>query len=257
MSSMSENTEPAVLTEQRGRVLLITLNRPDAMNAINGALSKGLVDAVEQLDDDPGLTAGVLTGAGRGFCSGMDLKAFARGEDIGPMMHFVRHGARKPLIGAIEGFALAGGLELALSCDLLVAAKGARLGIPEAGVGLFAAGGGLLRLPSRVGFGKAMEMAITADPITADEGAEFGLISRLAEKGEAVDVAMELAERVAKNAPLAVAASKQLIRATQGATEDEFWKIQEPLQMTVFTSNDAAEGPRAFAEKRDPDWTGT
>ncbi len=249
--------EPAVLTEQRGRVLLITLNRPDAMNAINGALSAGLVAAVEQLDGDPGLTAGVLTGNGRGFCAGMDLKAFAKGEDIGPMMQFIQQGSQKPLIGAIEGFALAGGLELALTCDLLVAASGAKLGIPEAGVGLFAAGGGLLRLPSRVGYGKAMEMALTADPITAEEGAQYGLIARVAERGEAVNVAMELAERIAKNAPLSVAASKQLIQATQGATEEEFWAIQGPLQMPVFTSNDAKEGPTAFAEKRAPKWSGT
>jgi len=252
---MSE--EAAVLTEQRGRVLLITLNRPEAMNAINGALSAGLVAAIEQLDNDPGLTAGVLTGAGRGFCSGMDLKAFARGEDIGPFMNFVREGAQKPLIGAIEGFALAGGLEMALSCDLLVAAKGTKLGIPEAKVGLFAGGGGLLRLPSRVGFGKAMEMAITADPITADEGAEYGLIARLTEPGEAVDVAMQLAERVAKNAPLAVSASKQLIRAAVAVSEADFWEAQNPLMGSVFSSNDAKEGPKAFAEKRAPEWTGT
>lgn len=252
---MSE--EAAVLTERRGRVLLITLNRPDAMNAINGALSSGLVAATEELDGDSGLTAGVLTGAGRGFCSGMDLKAFARGEDIGPMMTFIRQGARKPLIGAIEGFALAGGLELALSCDLLVAAKGVKLGIPEAAVGLFAAGGGLARLPSRVGYGKAMEMAITADPITAEEAADYGLVARLTEKGEAVDTAMELAERVAKNAPLAVAASKELIKATMGVPESEFWKLQVPLQQTVFASNDAKEGPKAFAEKRPPEWTGS
>eukprot|EP01041_Mallomonas_annulata_P026337 gene26337-47618_t len=139
--------QPAVLTEQRGRVLLIPLNRPDQMNSINGALSHGLWDAVQQLNSDPGLTAGVLTGNGRGFCSGMDLKAFSRGEDIGPMMQFIQNGAEKPLIGAIEGFALAGGLELALSCDLLVAAKGAKLGIPEVNVGLFAAGGGLEQGP--------------------------------------------------------------------------------------------------------------
>lgn len=252
-----EVSEPAVLTEQRGRVLLITLNRPDAMNAINGALSHGLWDAVQRLNDDPGLTAGVLTGAGRGFSAGMDLKAFSRGEDIGPMMTFIQRGADKPLIGAIEGFALAGGLELALSCDLLVAAAGAKLGIPEVGVGLFAAGGGLLRLPSRVGYGKAMEMAITADPITAEEGAELGLVARVAERGQAVNVAMALAERIARNAPLAVAASKQLIKATLGATEAEFWAIQGPLQGPVFTSNDAKEGPRAFAEKRPPEWTGT
>ncbi len=252
---MSEDR--AVLTERRGRVLLITLNRPEAMNAINGALSSGLVAATAELDHDPDLTAGVLTGAGRGFCSGMDLKAFARGEDIGPMMTFIREGAKKPLIGAIEGFALAGGLELALSCDLLVAAKGAKLGIPEAGVGLFAAGGGLLRLPSRVGYSKAMEMALTAEPISAEEAHDAGLVVRLAEPGEGVSVAMDLAERVAANAPLAVAASKQLIRATQGATDDEFWKLQEPLMATVFMSNDAAEGPKAFAQKRRPEWTGT
>jgi enoyl-CoA hydratase len=249
--------QPAVLTEQRGRVLLITLNRPEAMNAINGALSHGLVEAVEQLDVDPGLTAGVLTGAGRGFCAGMDLKAFSRGEDLGPMMRFIRHGAQKPLIGAIEGFALAGGLELALTCDLLVASKGVKLGIPEAGVGLFAAAGGLVRLPIRVGFGKAMEMAITADPITAEEAFELGLVSRLTEPGQAVEVAMQLAERVARNAPLAVAASKQLVRLSQGVTEDEFWELQNPLSTRVFTSNDAKEGPKAFAEKRRPEWTGT
>lgn len=249
--------EQAVLTEQRGRVLLITLNRPDAMNAINGALSAGLVAATEELNSNPGLTAGVLTGAGRGFCAGMDLKAFAKGEDIGPMMQFVKNGAEKPLIAAIEGFALAGGLELALSCDLLVAAKGVKLGIPEANVGLFAAAGGLARLPSRVGYGKAMEMAITADPITAEEAADYGLVARLAEKGEAITVAMELAERVAKNAPLAVAASKQLIRASLGATEEEFWELQAPLERSVFKSNDAKEGPKAFAEKRPPEWTGS
>jgi enoyl-CoA hydratase len=257
VTPMSETTIPeAVLTEQRGRVLLITLNRPDAMNAINGALAHGLWNAVQRLNDDSGLTAGVLTGAGRGFSAGMDLKAFAKGEDIGPMMSFIQNGSNKPLIGAIEGFALAGGLELALSCDLLVAAKGVKLGIPEVGVGLFAAGGGLLRLPSRVGYGKAMEMAITGDPITAEEGAAFGLIARLTEKGEAVTTAMTLAERIAKNAPLAVSASKQLVKATQGMSEEDFWKLQN-THMGVFVSNDAKEGPKAFAEKRAPEWTGT
>jgi enoyl-CoA hydratase len=247
----------AVLIEQRERVLLITLNRPEARNAINGALSQGLMDAVTRLDDDPGLTVGVLTGAGQGFSAGMDLKAFAKGEDIGPMMTFVRQGAKKPLIAAVEGFALAGGLELALSCDLIVAAAGARFGIPEVGVGLFAAGGGVLRLPGRVGYSKAMEMAITGDPISAEEAAELGLVARLADRGDAMDAALRLAERVAKNAPLAVAASKGLVKATQGLTEDEFWTVQEPLQASIFTSNDAKEGPRAFAEKRPPQWSGT
>jgi enoyl-CoA hydratase len=249
--------EQAVITERRGRVMLITLNRPEAMNAINGALAHGLVAAVDELDGDAGLTAAVLTGAGRGFCAGMDLKAFSRGEDIGPLDQFVRNGAKKPLIGAIEGFALAGGLELALTCDLLVAAKGVKLGIPEASVGLFAAAGGLLRLPSRVGFGKAMEMAITADPITAEEAFQYGLVARLTEKGEAVAAAMQLAERVARNAPLSVAASKQLVRLSQGVTEQEFWELQKPFSRTVFSSNDAKEGPKAFADKRPPQWTGT
>ena len=254
---MSGNGESAVLTERRGRVMVITLNRPEAMNAINGALSEGLRSAVQDLDSDSGLTAGVLTGAGKGFCSGMDLKAFSRGEDIGPMLEFVQNGATKPLVGAIEGFALAGGLELALSCDLLVAARGAKLGIPEVGVGLFAAGAGLFRLPGRVGYGTAMEMAITGDPITAEEAADHGLVSRLTEPGGALGEALALAERIARNAPLAVTASKQLIRATQGATEEELWKIQRPHMATVWKSDDAKEGPRAFAEKRPPEWTGT
>ena len=254
---MSGNGESAVLTERRGRVMVITLNRPEAMNAINGALSEGLWSAVQDLNSDSGLTAGVLTGAGKGFCSGMDLKAFSRGEDIGPMLEFVQNGAAKPLVGAIEGFALAGGLELALSCDLLVAARNAKLGIPEVGVGLFAAGAGLFRLPGRVGYGTAMEMAITGDPITAEQAADRGLVSRLAEPGDALGEALTLAERIARNAPLAVAASKQLVRATQGATEEELWKIQRPHMVTVWKSNDAKEGPRAFAEKRPPEWTGT
>ena len=254
---MGGNGESAVLTERRGRVMVITLNRPEAMNAINGALSEGLWSAVQELDSDSGLTAGVVTGAGKGFCSGMDLKAFSRGEDIGPMLEFVQNGAAKPLVGAIEGFALAGGLELALSCDLLVAARGAKLGIPEVGVGLFAAGAGLFRLPGRVGYGTAMEMAITGDPITAEEAADHGLVSRLTEPGDALGEALALAERIARNAPLAVAASKQLIRATQGATEEELWKIQRPHMATVWKSGDAKEGPRAFAEKRPPEWTGT
>jgi len=253
---VNDNTEDAVIVERKGRVMVIRLNRPDQMNAINGALSGGLWAAVQELNADPALTAGVLTGNGRGFCSGMDLKAFSRGEDIGPMFDFIKAGAEKPLIGAIEGFALAGGLELALSCDLLVAAKGAKLGIPEVKVGLFAAGGGLIRLPSRVGYGKAMEMAITGDPISAEDGATFGLISKLAEPGEALEVAIALAERIAKNAPLGVAASKQMIRSSVGASEEDLWKLQGPLQMSVFTSDDAKEGPKAFAEKREANWTG-
>ena len=182
-----------VLLERRGRVLLITLNRPDARNAINGGLTEGLVGAIEQLDGDDGLTAAVLTGAGKGFCSGMDLKAFAAGGPPRGLPRILEQGAEKPMIAAIEGFAMAGGLELALTCDLLVAAHGAKLGIPEVGVGLFAAGGGLYRLPQRLPYGVAMELALTADPITAERAFEYGLVTRLVDPGQAVDEALALA----------------------------------------------------------------
>ncbi len=250
--------EDAILVERRGRVMIITLNRPQAMNAINGALSNGLLNAVRELDEDSSLTAGVITGAGRGFCSGMDLKAFARGEDIGPLTTFIREGSNKPLIAAIEGFALAGGCEIALTCDLLVASKGAKIGIREVKVGLFAAAGGVFRLPSRVGYTRAMEMAITGEPITAETAMECGMLSELTEQGGALEAAIGWAERIAENAPLAVAASKKLVRAAaQGHDEETLWKMQEPLSREVFSSNDAKEGPVAFAEKRAPNWTGT
>jgi enoyl-CoA hydratase len=245
-----------VLVEDRGRVRVITLNRPEAKNAVNNALGEALVAAIEELDSNEGLTAGVLTGAGGGFSAGMDLKAFAKEGPPPSFGKFLRKGAQKPLIAAVEGFALAGGLEIALTCDLIVAAKGVKLGIPEVNKGLFAAGGGLFRLPARIGYGKAMEMALTSDPILAEEAHEIGLVARLAEKGEAANVATRLAERIAKNAPLAVAASKQIIRDTQGMTEDEAWKMQTPLSASVFASEDAKEGPRAFAEKREPNWSG-
>ena len=256
---MSEgDSEQAVLVERRGRVMVITLNRPEAMNAINGALSHGLLAAVRELDADAGLTAGVITGAGRGFCSGMDLKAFARGEDIGPLGTFIREGCGKPLIAAIEGFAIAGGCEIALTCDLLVAAKGAKIGIREVKVGLFAAAGGVFRLPARVGYAKAMEMALTGEPILAEDALDAGMLSEVTEPGGALDAAIALAERIAENAPLAVAASKKLVRAAaSGVEEDALWEMQVPLQKEVFTSNDAKEGPKAFAEKRAPNWTGT
>lgn len=245
-----------ILTETRGRVLLITLNRPEARNAVNSALGEALVAAVGALDSDNGLTAGVLTGAGGGFSAGMDLKAFAAEGPPKGFGQFLQNGSRKPLIAAVEGFALAGGLEIALSCDLIVAAKGVKLGLPEVNKGLFAAGGGLFRLPARVPYGVAMEMALTSDPITAEYAHQLGLVSRLAETGKAAEVALELAERIARNAPLAVVASKQIVRETRGLTEADCWVLQAPISTRIFTSEDAKEGPRAFAEKREPKWTG-
>ncbi len=246
-----------VLVETKGRVLVITLNRPDARNAINTGLAQGLTAALTQLEEDPALSVGILTGAGAGFCSGMDLKAFlSEGPPQGFQQVIERTGFTKPLICAIEGFAMAGGLELALTCDLIVAANNANLGIPEAGVGLFAAAGALLRLPRRVPYGVAMEMALTAEPIGAVEANRIGLVDKLAEPGSAVDEALALAERVAKNAPLALAASAYILRESQGRTEEEFWKFQGPQMGKVFFSEDAKEGPRSFAEKRAPNWQG-
>ena len=248
--------DDVVLTEVRGKVLLITLNRPEAMNAINTDLAQGLIAAFEELDGDDQLTAGVLTGQGRGFCAGMDLKAFAAGGPPRGFDRVLEDGARKPLIAAIEGFALAGGLEVALTCDLLVAAEGAKIGIPEAGVGLMAGGGALMRLPRRVPYGVAMELALTADPISAERAHEYGLVARVTPKGEAVAAALELAERIARNAPLSVASSKAMIISQQGLTEEEFWEMQRPHLGAIFTSEDALEGATAFAEKRDPVWKG-
>ena len=249
-----------VLTEVRGRTLLITLNRPEAMNAVNRDVADQLAAAMDQLDANPELSVGVLTGNGRGFSAGMDLKAFINGGMPNvPGRGFggiTERGPDKPLIAAIEGFALAGGLELALSCDILVAAKGAKLGVPETGVGLFAAGGALLRLPRALPYGLAMKMALTARPITAEVAHQYGLVTELAEKGEAVKLAIELAEQIAKNSPLGLKASKALIRETQGRTEQEFWAYQKAEHMHVFTSEDATEGPTAFAEKRAPQWQG-
>jgi enoyl-CoA hydratase len=244
-----------VLTEVNDRVLIVTINRPDARNAIDRDVALGLIEAGEQLDADPTLAAGVVTGAGRGFCAGMDLKAFAAGGPPEGLERFIRDGTRKPLVCAVEGFAVAGGLEVALTCDLIVAARDARFGIPEVGVGLFAAGGGLLRLPRRIPYAVAMELALSGDPITAERAHEVGLVARLVDPGGAVEAAVALATRIAENAPLAVAASKRLVRAASGGTESEFWTLQRQLFDGVFTSNDAKEGATAFVEKRRPMWT--
>ena len=249
-----------ILTEERGNVLLITLNRPEQRNSVNRALAEALAAALDHLDGTPGLSVGVLTGNGKGFSAGMDLKAFVEGgmPNVAGrgFAGITERAARKPLIAAIEGFALAGGLEIALSCDLLVASKGARLGVPEVGVGLFAAAGALLRLPRVLPYGVAMEMALTADPISAERAYELGLVNRLAEPGQSLTVALELAERIARNAPLGLAASKELIREQQGRTEAEFWAYQASIMGSVFSSSDAIEGATAFAEKRPPRWSG-
>ncbi|MEN3279022.1 MAG: enoyl-CoA hydratase [Solirubrobacteraceae bacterium] len=249
-----------VLTERRDTVLLITLNRPEARNAVNLALAEGVATALDQLDDDPDLGAGVLTGAGKGFSAGMDLKAFVAGErpwvgDRG-FAGIVQRASRKPLIAAIEGFGVAGGLEVALACDLIVAARGAKLGVPEVKRSLVAAGGALRRLPQRLPYGVAMELALTGDPIQAERAYELGLVNRLAEPGEAVDVAVALAAAIARNGPLALEATKATLQQQFDWTEAEFWQRQAELAEPVMRSDDAREGATAFAERREPVWQG-
>jgi enoyl-CoA hydratase len=252
--------EDPVLTERRDGVLLITLNRPDARNAINLDVAQGIAAALEELDAADELSVGVLTGAGKGFSAGMDLKAFVSGKrpwvEGRGFAGIVRKSSRKPLIAAIEGFAVAGGLEVALACDLIVAARGARLGIPEVKRSLVAAGGALLRLPARLPYGIAMELALTGDTIDAERAYELGLINRVAEPGSAVDVALELAAAIAVNAPLALVATKEVLERQRDWAAEDFWDKQEAITGSVFSSEDAQEGSIAFAEKRPPVWKG-
>jgi enoyl-CoA hydratase/carnithine racemase len=249
-----------VLIERRGRVLLITLNRPDARNAVNLAVAEQLASALDSLDADAELSVGVLTGAGKGFSAGMDLKAFVAGErpHIGDrgFAGITRRAAEKPLIAAIEGFAVAGGLEIALSCDLIVSAKDARLGIAEVKRGLVAAAGALIRLPKRIPYHAAMELALTGDFIDGARAYELGLVNRATEPGRAVDTALELAEQIAQNAPLALRASKRIVSHAQDWDEQTAWSSQDEIAMPVMTSEDAREGATAFAEKRAPRWQG-
>jgi enoyl-CoA hydratase len=254
------NDEPAVLTERRERILLITINRPEQRNAVNAAVARGIADALDELDGDDDLTLGVLTGAGKGFSAGMDLKAFVRGEmphaDDRGFAGITQRAAVKPLIAAIEGFAVAGGLEIALSCDLIVAAKGAKLGIPEVKRSLVAAAGAMLRLPRVLPRNVAMEMALTGDPIDAERGYELGLVNRLAEPGEAVATAFALAAEITSNGPLAVAGAKRVLVEGVDWPDSEFFERQSEIVGPITGSEDAREGSIAFAEKRPPVWKG-
>jgi enoyl-CoA hydratase len=250
----------AVLTERRDGVLVITLNRPEAKNAVNAALAQGVGDALDELDGDGDLNAGVITGAGGSFCAGMDLKAFVAGEfpyvEGRGFAGIAERSSDKPLIAAVEGYALAGGFEVALSCDLIVAARDARFGVPEVKRSLVAAAGALVRLPKRIPYHVAMELALTGDPIEAERGYELGVVNRVSEPGAALDDALELAGTIARNGPLALIASKKIVRSTHDWTEEEAWREQRKLVEPVFTSEDAREGATAFAEKRDPIWRG-
>ncbi len=250
-----------ILRERKGHIEILTINRPEARNAINLATAQALGGALDELEADDDCWVVILTGAGdKAFSAGMDLKAFATGEfpitDKG-FGGITKRDFAKPLIAAVNGSALAGGFEIMLSCDLVVAADHARFGIPEVARGLVAGAGGLIRLPKRTPMAVALEMALTAEPIDAEKALSVGLINRVCPSSELMNEALALAERIAKNAPLAVRVSKQVMRDAAEMSEDEAWAVNDAAFGTIGRSSDAMEGAIAFAEKREPNWIGS
>lgn len=261
----STENRPAVRTERRDHVLLVTLDRPEARNAVNGEVSTLLGNALHEADTDPEIRVVVITGAGeRSFCAGADLKAISRGEDIFPAENrqwgfagMMQQYVSVPVIGAVNGTALGGGCEIALACDLVVAADHAVFGLPEVRRGLIAAAGGAFRLPAQLPHRVAMEMMLTGEPITAGRALDLHLINHVVPADRLLDTALELAGTIAANAPLAVQGTKRVaLGITDGGrpAEVDQWKVNDTETITVMTSEDAAEGPRAFAEKRAPVW---
>lgn len=250
-----------VKVETVGRVLVITIDRPQAHNAVNLEVAQGLAAALDQLDNDSELAIGILTGAGNTFCSGMDLKAFAASGQR-PYVHgrgfagICERPPRKPLIAAIEGYALAGGCEVALACDLIIAANNATFGLPEVKRGLVPGSGGMVRLPARIPYHIAMEAVLTGDMMPADRLHHHGLVNRLVEPGKALEAALEMAQLIAENGPLAVQTAKRIIAESRNWRPADMFDLQRPMIAHIFTSDDAKEGATAFAEKRKPVWTG-
>jgi enoyl-CoA hydratase len=256
-------TEPArepVLTQVDDGVAVITINRPQARNAVNGAVARGLAAAVDELDNRADVRVLVLTGAGGTFCAGMDLKGFLSGDAPSvPGRGFgglVEQPPAKPLIAAVEGYALAGGFELVLACGLVVASQGTRFGLPEVRRGLAAAAGGLLRLPQRIPYYLAMEIALTGEHYPAERLHAAGLVSQLVPDGDALAAAVALARRVALGAPLSLAATKRVVARAADWPSGEAFARQQEIINPVFASADAREGALAFAEKRPPAWRG-
>jgi enoyl-CoA hydratase len=253
----------AVEVERNGRVGIIRLNRPEARNAVNGDLANGVEGALDEWENDDTIQAVVITGNGPTFCAGADLKLIAAGKGgemataKGNFAGLVRRNYPKPILAAVNGPAFAGGFEIVLACDLVVAADVAQFGIPEVKRGLFAAAGALIRLPKRVPLALATELAITGDPISAERAGELGLVSRVVPLDDVLDAALELAARIAANGPLAVRKTLQMVREAGDLTEEEAWPRNFELAMEVFASKDSIEGATAFAEKREPNWTGT
>ncbi len=257
---MEQNPSPDVLVTRDGAVLIVTINRPAMRNALDRAASEAIARAMDELDADPTLTLGILTGAGGHFCAGMDLKAFLRGERVElpgrGLAGICETPPRKPLIAAVEGYALAGGCEIALACDLIVAADNAQFGIPEVKRGLIAGSGGLIRLPQRIPRQIALEYALTGALMSAAEARQWGLVNRLTTPGGALDGALALARTIAANGPMAVQMTKRVMAEAPTWPAAEIWPHQRELLEQIIDSSDAREGALAFAEKRAPRWTG-
>jgi enoyl-CoA hydratase len=253
---------PTVLLEQRGKVLVIRLNRPEARNAVNGAVASGIEAGIDRLEADDDLWVGVLTGAPQFFCAGADLKLVSAGKAAemstkrGGFAGLVVRQRRKPLVVAVEGPAVAGGMEICLACDMVVASRASRFGIPEVKRSLVAAGGGLYRLPRALPRNVALELGLTGDPISAERAYELGLVNVLTEPGAALDGALGLAERITANAPLAVIKTRQLMNELRGVDDAEGNRRSGAAMLELAGTEDFAEGPRAFIEKRDPQWKG-
>lgn len=241
-----------------GPVWILTLDRPHARNAIDDALAEAIAAAIVDFEQDARARAAVITGAPPGFSAGMDLKAFAAGElghaRNGGFAGLTRRSPAKPVVAAIEGFALAGGLEIALACDLIVAARDAKLGLPEARLGIVAAAGGALRLPARIPYHIAAEMLLTGAPIDGARAGALGLVNRVTEPGAALDTALSLAGEIAANGPGAVAATRQLMAMATSEPSDQAWAAHDRVANVVLSSDEALEGARAFSERREPAW---
>ncbi|WP_066826422.1 crotonase/enoyl-CoA hydratase family protein [Sphingomonas mali] len=264
---MTEIAESAVLVERRGAIMIITINRPEARNAVNQAVHIGMGEALEAAEHDPAIRAVIVTGAGdQAFCAGADLKALARGEDLRPadpvrrawgFAGFVEHPIGKPIIAAVNGFALGGGTEIALASDIVIAADAVNFGLPEVKRGIYAGAGGAIRLARQLPPKIAMEYLLTGEPFSADRALALGLVNRVVPAAELLPTALAIAEQIAGNAPLSVQASKRIAMGIANGTiaaEQPAWEISRAEGAALFQSEDAKEGPRAFAEKRAPVW---
>lgn len=253
----------ALERERRGRVEILTINRPEARNAINGEVSRQMSSALDELADDGDCWVVVLTGSGdKAFSAGMDLKAFAAGESAsimgapGGFAGITQRDFPKPIIAAVNGAALAGGCEIMLACDLVVAVEHAIFGVPEVKRGLIASAGALIRLPNRLPLPIALELALTGEPIDARRALELGLINRVVPADLLLEEALALADVISENAPLALQWSKKVMRGALSLPEEEGWKLNSEAMGPIFSSADSMEGPIAFAEKRKPNWQG-